>query len=126
MPLKPVNKDDRDLIYELGIAESLIFKLGSVKGLIVRPLNATRKYSEIQQDAIAAGREQQVDYVLASNYQIADGKIRVTSQFINVRTGSVEAFFKSEKDATNKFLMQDAVVNDIGNPLLATIRKPRN
>ena len=118
LPLKPVNTNDRDLIYELGIAESLIFKLGSVKGLTIRPLSATRKYSDIEQDALIAGREQQVDYVLASNYQIADGKILVTSQIINVQTGSVESFFKSEKDIANKFSMQDAVVNDIGNPLL--------
>jgi DNA-binding winged helix-turn-helix (wHTH) protein/tetratricopeptide (TPR) repeat protein len=126
LPLKPVNTNDRDLIYELGIAESLIFKLGSVKGLTVRPLSATRKYSDIEQDAIVVGREQQVDYVLASNYQIAEGKIRVTSQFINVQTGSVEEFFKSEKDTANKFSMQDAVVNDIGNPLLARFGSREN
>ncbi|MEP6903501.1 MAG: winged helix-turn-helix domain-containing protein [Actinomycetota bacterium] len=126
LPLKPINTNDRDLIYELGIAESLIFKLGSVKGLTVRPLSATRKYSDIEQDAIAAGREQQVDYVLASNYQIAEGKIRVTAQLINVQTGSVEEFFKSEKDTANKFSMQDAVVNDIGNPLLSRFGNSEN
>ena len=126
LPVKPVNTDNRDLIYELGIAESLICKLSLVKGLRVRPLSATRKYSDIEQDTLTAGREQQVDYVLASNYQIADGKILVTSQLINVRSGSVEEFFKSEKDTADKFLMQDAVANDIGNPLLARFGSREN
>ena len=45
------------------------------------------------------GREQQVDYVLASNYQIADGKIRVTAQLFNVASGQIEETYKSEKDA---------------------------
>lgn len=126
LPLKPVNINDRDLIYELGIAESLIFKFSSIKGLKVRPLSATRKYADIEQDATAAGREQQVDYVLASNYQIADDKIRVTSRFINIRTGSVEALFKSETNTANKFSMQDAIVNDIGNPLSAQFGNAEN
>ena len=126
LPIKPVNTNDRDLIYELGIAESLIFKLGSEKGLTVRPLSATRKYSDIEQDAIAAGREQQVDYVLASNYQITDGKIRVTSQLINVQTGAIEETLRSDKDNADKLLMQDAIANDFGNTLLKQLGKTEN
>src|SRR5205085_55369 len=39
LPLKPLNTENRDLVYELGIADSLILKLSSVKELIVRPLS---------------------------------------------------------------------------------------
>jgi DNA-binding winged helix-turn-helix (wHTH) protein/tetratricopeptide (TPR) repeat protein len=126
LPIKPINVENRDLIYELGIAESLINKLGSVKGLTIRPLSATRKYSDIEQDAIAAGREQQVDYVLASNYQIADGKIRVTSQLINVQTGEAEEILRSDKDSADKLLMQDAIADDFGNILLKRLGKTEN
>ncbi len=45
LPLKPINTETRDLIYELGIAESLIFKLSSAKGLKVRPLSARAEKS---------------------------------------------------------------------------------
>ena len=123
LPVKPINTNDRDLIYEFGIAESLIFKLGSVKGLTVRPLSAIRKYSDIEQDAIAAGREQQVDYVLASNYQLANGKILVTSQLINVGTGAIEETLRSEKSSADVFLMQDAISNDFGNIIIRKIGK---
>ncbi len=119
LPLKPINAGSRDDIYEVGIADSLIIKLGSMKGFIVRPLSATRQYTDIAQDPIAAGKEQQVDYVLASNYQLADGKIKITSQLFNVANGQIEETYKSEKDAGNIFAMQDAVAGEVTNILLA-------
>ena len=119
LPLKPINAANRDEIYEVGIADSLILKLGSMKGFIVRPLSATRKYADIAQDPLAAGREQQVDYVLASNYQLAGGKIRITAQLFNVASGQIEETYKSEKDAGDVFAMQDAIAGEVGNILLA-------
>ena len=119
LPLKPLHSANRDEIYEVGIADSLIQQLSAAKGLVVRPLSALRKYTAIDQDPLAAGREQRVDYVLASNYQLADGKIRISAQVINVASGEVEETVISEKDAKNVFSVQDAVANDIGNRLLA-------
>ncbi len=110
---------NRDEIYEVGIADSLINQLSSMKGFIVRPLSATRQYADIAQDPIAAGREQQVDYVLASNYQLAGGKIKVTSQLFNVASGQIEETYKSEKDAGDVFAMQDAIAGEVGRFLLA-------
>jgi serine/threonine protein kinase/Tfp pilus assembly protein PilF len=119
LPSKPINTMNRGEIYEVGIADSLINQLSSMKGFIVRPLSATRQYADIAQDPIAAGREQQVDYVLASNYQLAGGKIKVTSQLFNVANGQIEETYKSEKDAGDVFAMQDAVADEIGRLLLA-------
>ncbi len=118
LPLKPINTANRDEIYEIGIADSLILKLSSMKGFIVRPLNATRQYADIAQDPLAAGKEQQVDYVLASNYQLAGGKIKVTAQLFNVASGQIEETYKSEKDAGDVFAMQDAIAGEVGNKLL--------
>ena len=127
LPLKPLTAENRDSIYELGIADSLILKLSSAKGLIVRPLSATRQYSDVGQDAIAAGKEQKVDYVLASNYQIDNGKIRITSQLINVANGAVEEVFKDEQNISSKFAVQDAVTANIGQKLLTRLnREPNN
>ena len=119
LPVKPINTANRDELYEVGIADSLILKLSSMKGFVVRPLSATRKYADIGQDPLAAGLEQQVDYVLASNYQLAGGKIRVTSQLFNVVSGQVEETYKSEKDAGDVFAMQDAIAGEVGNILSA-------
>ena len=119
LPVQPLTAENRDVIYEFGIADSLTLKLGAAKNLIVRPLSATRQYADITQDALAAGRELQVDYVLASNYQIADGKIRVTSQLFNIATGQIEETYKSEKETGNIFATQDAIAGEVGNIILA-------
>ena len=118
LPLKPINTANRDEIYEIGIADSLILRLSSMKGFIVRPLSATRKYTDIEQDPIAAGRQQQVYYVLASNYQLAGGKIKITAQLFNVVSGQIEETYKSEKNAGDVFAMQDAIAGEVGNILL--------
>ena len=126
LPLKPLTAENRDSSYELGIADSLIFKISSAKDLIVRSLTATRQYADIEQDPVAAGREQKVDYVLASNYQIADGKIRITSQLINVQSGQVEGSFKVEQENSTIFSVQDAVAANIGGPLLKKLNRESN
>jgi DNA-binding winged helix-turn-helix (wHTH) protein/tetratricopeptide (TPR) repeat protein len=127
LPVKPLTMENREARYELGIQDSLINKLSMVKGLKVRSLSATRQYTNVDQDAIAAGREQQVDYVLASNYQIADDKIRITAQLINVRSGSVEEVFNFEEKNSSGFAVQDAVAANFSQSLLKRLnREPNN
>lgn len=113
LPVKPIDSASRDVVYEVGIADSLIQRLGSV-GLVVRPLSAVRKYADPEHDPLTAGREQQADLVLASNYLVVAGKIRVTVQIWNVESGQIEASYKTEKEAGNTLTMLDAVAEDIG------------
>src|SRR6266566_3468240 len=117
LPAKAINSANRDEIYEIGIADSLILKLSSMKGFVVRPLSVMRKYAGVGQDPLAAGREQKADYVLASNYQLEGGKIRITAQLFNVTSGQIEETYKSEKDAADVFAMQDAIASEVGNVL---------
>lgn len=119
LPLKPINSNNRNELYEIGIADSVIHKVSSMDGFIVRPLSVMRRYESLEQDPLAAGTEQKVDYVLASNYQLADGKIRVTSQLFQVANGEIVETYKTEKETSNLFSMQDAIANEIGNVLSA-------
>src|SRR6266481_4604966 len=119
LPAKAINSANRDEIYEIGIADSLILKLSSMKGFVVRPLSVMRKYADVGQEPLAAGREQKADYVLASNYQLEGGKIRITAQLLSVTSGQIEETYKSEKDAADVFAMQDAIASEVGNVLSA-------
>ncbi|MDQ1591107.1 MAG: eukaryotic-like serine/threonine-protein kinase [Pyrinomonadaceae bacterium] len=127
LPLRPISAANRDEIYEIGIADSLIYKLGAMKGFVVRPLSAMRKYADINQDPIAAGREQGVDYVLASNYQLAGGKIRVTSELLNVASGEIVETYKSgETNTGDVFATQDQIASELGNLLLTRFNFKQN
>jgi serine/threonine protein kinase/Tfp pilus assembly protein PilF len=119
LPAKAINSANRDEIYEIGIADSLTLKLSSMKGFVVRPLSVMRKYADVGQEPLAVGREQKADYVLASNYQLEGGKIRITAQLLNVASGQIEETYKSEKDAADVFAMQDAIASEVGNVLSA-------
>jgi DNA-binding winged helix-turn-helix (wHTH) protein/tetratricopeptide (TPR) repeat protein len=124
LPLKPVNAETRDPGLELAIADSLILKLSETKVFQVSHLGAVRGFADVETDPIDAGRKLDVEYVLASNYQTSDGRIRVTSQLINIGTGVTEQTYKSESPTVNFFAMQDSVANEIGNAVLARFGKP--
>jgi DNA-binding winged helix-turn-helix (wHTH) protein/TolB-like protein/Tfp pilus assembly protein PilF len=118
LPLKPIDTVNRSDIYEFGLADAVINRINSIEGFIARPLTATRKYDAIDQDALAAGREQNVDYVLASNYQIASGKIRITSELFDVASGTIIDTYRNEQNAADIFGAQDAIAADLGNRIM--------
>jgi serine/threonine protein kinase/tetratricopeptide (TPR) repeat protein len=118
LPLRPVDAANRDEAYEVAVAESLIYRISLMNGFAVRPLSATRRYGELARDPIDVGKEQQVDYVLTSTYQLAAGKIRITAQLLNVATGAIENTYQVEKDTADMFAMQDAIADELGNKLL--------
>jgi DNA-binding winged helix-turn-helix (wHTH) protein/TolB-like protein/Tfp pilus assembly protein PilF len=126
LPLKSLNAENRDAIYELGAADSLIHNLSSAKNLVVRHLGATQGYSEANKNPLAVGKEQKVDYVLASNYQITGGKIRITSQLINVSDGAIEEVFRDEQNISNIFAVQDAFAANVGRKILTKLNRESN
>ncbi len=126
LPLKSLTAENRDALYELGAADALILKLSSAKNLTVRPLSATQGDVDGKKDAVAIGKEQQVNFILASNYQIADGKIRITSQLINVSNGAVEETFKDEQNISNTFAVQDAFAANVSQKLLTRLNRTTN
>jgi len=118
LPARPIIGGNRDELFELAIADALIHRLSQVKGFFVRPLGTVRKYSGMDEDPQAVGQEQKVDYVLISNYQLVDGRIRITSQLLNVDTGQIVETYQTEQDASDTFKMQDAIAIEVGNRLI--------
>ena len=115
LPLKPIDSKFRDELYELGIAEAMIHLFSSAGEMNVKPLSATRKYVDLDQDPVAAGRELRVNFVISSSFQVVNNKIRVTSQLINVSSGRIEETFQTKEiDTDNVFDMQDRIAADLG------------
>jgi len=126
LPLKPVVADNRDQALEFAIVDSLILRISEAKNLNVKRLFAVRKFTDLNADPVAAGHELDVNYVLSSTYQIADGRIRVTSQLINVETGNADRTFRSETETGNVFTVQDVVSSEISSGLFANFGAPAN
>jgi TolB-like protein len=111
LPFKPLIAEQRDEILEVGMADTLITKLSSLKQITVRPLTAVRKYTDSQQDALAAGRELQVEAVLDGSTQRVGDRLRVTVRLLDIKDGAViwaDKFDAAEKSA-DFFAVQDSI-----------------
>jgi serine/threonine protein kinase/Tfp pilus assembly protein PilF len=117
LPFIPVDAARRDEIFETGMADVLIQRLSTMQGFTVRSLSATREYQNSTPDPVTAGKEQQVDYVIASSYHLQDGGIRIAADVVNVANGKVEQTYNFEKQSADVFALQDAISNEIGSRL---------
>jgi TolB-like protein len=88
LPFRPDAAGERDETLELGMADTLITRLSSLPQLTVRPVSAVRKYTDLQQDALAAGQELGVDSVLDGSVQRAGDELRVTVRLVKVADGT--------------------------------------
>ena len=109
LPFKPLVAASRDESLELGMAETLIMRLSSIREIKVPPTSAVRKYSGLEQDAVAAGRELQVQSVLDGNIQKEGDRLRVTVRLVRVEDGQTMWAERFDDNFTEIFAVQDRV-----------------
>jgi DNA-binding winged helix-turn-helix (wHTH) protein/tetratricopeptide (TPR) repeat protein len=118
LPFKPLAPNNRDEVMELGMADALITKLSSLNQIIVRPTSAIRKYTALDQDPIAAGREQEVEAVLDASYQRTGEKIRVTVRLMDVRSGFARWIYKCDEYCNDLFTAQDIISENVAGAMI--------
>ena len=109
LPFKPLVADSRDESLEMGMADTLIAKLSNVREINVRPVSAERKYADLDQDAVAAGREQKVDAVLDGQIQRSGDKVRMTVRLLRVADGTQIWTKQFDETMTDIFRVQDSI-----------------
>jgi serine/threonine-protein kinase len=117
LPFKPLLPENRDQVLELGMADTLIAKLSSSGKIIVSSLNAVRKFSALEQDSIAAGRELQVASILEGNVERVGDRIRVTARLIKVADGASLWAGTFDEKFTDVFSVQDAISQKVADAL---------
>jgi DNA-binding winged helix-turn-helix (wHTH) protein/tetratricopeptide (TPR) repeat protein len=118
LPFKPIVASDRNEALEIGMADTLINKLSNLRHLVVRPTSAVRKYAALDQDPLAAGREQRVDAVLESSFQRSGEKIRVTVRLVQVSDGAALWAYRCDEDYTDVFAAQDIISEKVAGALM--------
>jgi len=121
LPFKPLVADSRDEVLEMGIADTLIIRLNNLKQISVRPISAVRRYTALDQDGVAAGRELEVEAVLEGSIQKADGKIRVTARLVRIADGKPLWVRQFDEQWTNIFAVQDAISQRVANDLTGAL-----
>jgi len=117
LPFKPLVANERDESLEMGMADTLITRLGNLHEIVVLPTSAVRKYTGLQQDAAAAGRELSVDSVLDGNIQKAGDQLRVTARLVRVSDGATIWADKFDTKFQDIFAVQDSISERVAGAL---------
>lgn len=117
LPFKPLVAENRDEALEMGMADTLIARLGNNREIVVRPLSSVRKFGSLEQDAQQAGRELGVETVLDGNIQRVQDKIRVSVRLISAKDGETLWSDTFDEKFTDIFVVQDAISNKVAAAL---------
>lgn len=109
LPFKPLVKDSRDEALELGMADSLIARLSTLPGVVVRSVGSVRRYGGMEQDPLAAARELQVDWVIEGTVQRSGEQVRVTARLLRVADGSARWSGRFDERFSGVFDLQDMI-----------------
>ena len=121
LPFRPLVADHRDEVLQLGMADTLITKLSAIRNISVRPITAVRKYDALEQDAIAAGREQRVDAVVDGRIQKEGERVRITVLLLSVQDGRQLWADQFDQPRTDIFSLQDTVSERVSTALVVTL-----
>jgi DNA-binding winged helix-turn-helix (wHTH) protein/TolB-like protein/Flp pilus assembly protein TadD len=116
LPFKPITADSRDEALEMGVADTLILKLGGDR-LRVPPIAAVRRFASPEQDPLDAGRRLGVESVLDGGVQIANGRVRVSARLIRVRDGRQMWAGQFDEELRDIFSIQDSISDRVLNAL---------
>ncbi len=109
LPFKPLILENRNEALELGMADTLINKISSSEEIIVRPLGSVRRYNNLEQDVLQAGRELGVDSVLEGTIQTAGDRIRIAARLVRTNDGKQLWTETFDEKFTDIFVVQDSI-----------------
>lgn len=121
LKLSSVNDTDSGHFLGVGIADALITRLSNIKSLTVRPTASVMKYGEEGSDALNAGRELRVNYVLDGRLVQAGERIRVTVQLINVETQSPQWAAQFDERMTDILSLQDELSEQVAQEIIKNL-----
>jgi len=122
LPLRPLNGDENGKALGLGLTDALITKLGGLKRMIVRPINAVASIPA-EEDPTAIGRKLNVDAILYGTIQEADGRLRINARLLRTSTGEQIWGDRFEEPAGGIFALQDALSSSIAKALAFELNK---
>jgi TolB-like protein len=117
LPFQPLDDGARDEATDLGMADALITRLSTLRHLVVRPTGAVRKYRDPKLDPLSAGREQQVDAVLAAHYHREGQRMRVTAQLLRTSDGRPLWSGKFDEQSSDRFALEDSISERLATAL---------
>jgi TolB-like protein/tetratricopeptide (TPR) repeat protein len=109
LPFKPLAAEARDELLEVGMADSLIARLSTVPGLVVRSVGSVRRYAGTDQDPLRAARELDVAWIVDGSLQRRGDQVRVSARLLRSADGVAAWTGTFDEKFTGVFEVQDAI-----------------
>jgi DNA-binding winged helix-turn-helix (wHTH) protein/TolB-like protein/Tfp pilus assembly protein PilF len=109
LPFKPLAAESRDELLEVGMADSLITRLSTVPGLVVRSVGSVRCYAGAEQDPVRAAQELDVAWIVDGSLQRRGDQLRVTARLLRASDGAAAWSDSFNEKFTGVFDMQDLI-----------------
>jgi adenylate cyclase len=113
LPFQNMSGDPEQEYFADGMVDDIITALSRFKLLFVIARNTSFVYKGKAVDIKQVGRELGVRYVLEGSVRKAAGKVRITGQLINARTGAHIWADRFEGDLSDVFALQDEVTANV-------------
>ena len=117
LPLKPIAQGSGDADIGLGLADTIITRIGQLEGITVRPTSAVRKYSAPEANAIEAARDLQVDAVLDGTLQRSGERLRVNMTLVRVSDGATLWSRTFNTPFADVFAIEDEIATSVVSEL---------
>ena len=117
LPFEPLVANAQDEYLEVGLADALIARLGSISQLKVRPMQQVLKYRGAGRDLQAAARELGVETLLVGSMQRDGERFRLSLNLVAARDGSVRWAQKFDEPWTDVFAVEDAIATHVADVL---------
>jgi len=101
----------------MGMADSLIARLSTVPGLVVRSIASSRRYSGADQDPLRAARELNVAWIIDGSLQRRGERLRVTARLLRAADGGTTWSGSFDEQVTGIFDVQDLISERLAREL---------
>jgi TolB-like protein/DNA-binding winged helix-turn-helix (wHTH) protein/tetratricopeptide (TPR) repeat protein len=109
LPFRPLAAESRDELLEVGMADSLITRLSTVPGLVVRSVGSVRRYASADQDPVRAARDLDVAWIVDGSLQRRGDQLRVTARLLRASDGAAAWSGTFDEKFTGVFDVQDQI-----------------
>ncbi len=123
LPFMALSPSDRDRLFALGMADSLIARLSILPELVVRSYGSVRRFAEGQCDALQAGRVLEVNWIVDGTLMHVADRVRASARLLSVPDGTAAWSGQFDVAWTDVFDAQDALCERVAHALGRHLRK---
>jgi TolB-like protein/DNA-binding winged helix-turn-helix (wHTH) protein/tetratricopeptide (TPR) repeat protein len=123
LPFASLGQSADGNVLAFGIAEAVLHQLANVPGLVVIARTSSFSLGTPPGDARDIGRRLDVHYLLEGSVQQDAGRLRVTAQLVDTRTGAHVWSIRFDEPRTDIFAVQDGIASQVTRALQVSVQE---